>query len=342
MAFEPARNADRHPQPPPHHHVPSAPADESASGAAQEAAAPVPAEDAAIAGAPAGEERTPGATTAARWPARLAAGTVGLGRRLDAALPASAARAVAAAARVPPAAAAAGAIAAAALVLALLAGDGDGEFPGPAFEAHLLSSAPPRQAAEAPRPVASMAPAALAERLVEDPAFDLPRDAEAAAGATADASAMGAPPGRSAAEPPPPSPDDAGPHFTNGDARDPVAVLAAAVPPPADPALRVLEQLRARDSAPLAETVGSEAEADFAIQLLAAGRRELATEAWSRLQRDNADLLGGLQPTIVEPEPTVSTLFRLRAGPLATVREAQAVCASLVRRKVDCIVVGGG
>ena len=268
-----------------------------------------------------------------------------MGQRLDAALPAGAARAVAAAARVPPGAAAAGAIAVAALVLALLAGDGDGEFPGAAFEAQLLSSAPPRQAAEASEaseahgPVASMAPDALAERLVEDPAFDLRLDARAAMGATA--AAVGGLAGLSAAQPPPSSPDDAGAPLRDGGARDPVAVLAAAVPPPADPALRVLEQLRARDSAPPA-AAGSDAEAGFAIQLLAAGRRELATEAWSRLQRDNADLLGGLQPTIVEPERTVSTLFRLRAGPLATVREAQALCASLVRRKVDCIVVGGG
>lgn len=335
MAFEPTRNADRHLQPPPHYHVPSASADESAPGAAQEAAAPGPADDAAIAAAPAGGERTPGTTTAAaRWPARLSGCAVGFGRWLKEPLLPGAARAVAAAARVPPAAATAGAVGAAALVLSLLAGDGDGEFPGPAFEAQLLSSAPPRQAAEAleaPGSVTSMAPAALAERLVEDPAFDLRLDANATAGAAAEAAAVGAPPGRSAAEP-----------LTDGGARDPVAVLAAAAPPPADPALRVLEQLRARDSAPLAETVGSEAEAGFAIQLLAAGRRELATEAWSRLQRDNADLLGSLQPTIVEPEPTVSTLFRLRAGPLATVREAQAVCASLVRRKVDCIVVRGG
>jgi hypothetical protein len=185
-----------------------------------------------------------------------------------------------------------------------------------------------------------MAPEALAERLVEDPAFDLRPDPGAATATDA-----GATPGTEAAEPPLPPPDDASALLMDGDARDPVAVLAAAVPLPADPALRVLEQLRARDGA-LPAAAGSEAEpeagAGVVIQLLAAGRRELATEAWSRLLRDNADLLGHLQPTIVEPEPTVSTLFRLRAGPLATVREAQALCASLARRKVDCIVVGGG
>ena len=116
-----------------------------------------------------------------------------------------------------------------------------------------------------------------------------------------------------------------------------VAVLSAAVPRPADPALRVLEQQRAGQGSPATRT-----EPDLAVQLVAVARREQAVEAWTRLQRGNADLLGRLQPIIVEPERRVSTLYRLRAGPVASPREAQALCASPVRRRVDCIVVQAG
>lgn len=231
----------------------------------------------------------------------------------------------------------------AALVLALLAGDGDSEFPGFSFEAGLLSRPPSSQAVEASdTPVlhAALAPDELAERLVEDPAFDpLP-------GARGGAMLPGA-------EPPAP-PDATASSGANG-GKDAVAVLSATSPPPADPTLRLLERLRLRSSiagasrpaaalaAPAsAKTEAAGSERGFAVQLLAAGRREQTVEAWGRLQRNNADLLGRLQPIIVEPERKVSNLFRLRAGPVASAREAQALCASLARRSVDCIVVQGG
>ncbi len=276
----------------------------------------------------------------ARPPGRLPARFADLGRRLAAALSPGFARALAVTTRVPPPAAAAGAIGVAALVLALLAADGDGEFPGSTFEAGLLSRPPSPDAAdaseapEAPEAVAALANNAIAERLVEDPAFDL-RPGGPAAGAEAN-------------ELPLPLPQQTAGPVADGGARDPVAVLSAAVPAPADPTLRILERLRTRmafppaDGMPPSAKAPAKAEPRVAIQLLAVGRRQLATEAWGRLQRDNADLLGRLQPTIVAPERKVSTLFRLRAGPVATAREAQSLCASLVRRGVDCIVVHGG
>jgi cell division septation protein DedD len=158
---------------------------------------------------------------------------------------------------------------------------------------------------------AALATAALAERLVEDPAFE-------------DAPAAGRPlekePGSDAA----------------GDGEDAVAVLSAASPPPADPALRLHERQRNRAGERPAE---AQAQPAYTVQLLAVSRREQATQAWSRLYRDHPDLLGRLQPIIVEPEQRVTSLFRLRAGPMASASEAQSVCASLARRGIECIVV---
>jgi hypothetical protein len=249
---------------------------------------------------------------------------------------------------IPPGAAAAGAIGAAALVLALLAGDGDTDFPGPSFEAGLLSQALPPTVAElsAPAPLPAIpAPAALAERLVEDPLFDpQPR--------------LDGPVLEPNAEPSlPPDPEAGG--GEGGPARDAVAVLAGASPQPADPALRVLESLRNRppprfgDDEPVSPALADDgdaaagegdvvAEPGFTVQLVATARREQALTAWDRLHRDNADLFGRLQPIIVGPERRVSTLYRLRAGPFASAREARTLCASLARRGVDCIVVEPG
>ena len=80
----------------------------------------------------------------------------------------------------------------------------------------------------------------------------------------------------------------------------------------------------------------------LAIQLVAVSRREQAERAWDRLLRENLDLLGRLQPIIVEPEPRAGALFRLRAGPVASLEDGRALCAALSGRGVDCIVVRGG
>jgi cell division septation protein DedD len=237
---------------------------------------------------------------------------------------------------------AAAGIVAAALVLALLAGDGGADFSRPAFDAAPPSPAPVSpggDAAQAATDPEALARAALAGRLVEDPVFDRepPRDQQA---------------------PPPPavlSPPPVDPAADRGEAKaegDPLAVLSAASPPPADPALRVLERLRAQQSPAAAAAApsspsppGSAAAAlrpRFAIQLVAVGRRDQAERAWDRLRDENPDLLGRLQPIIAQPEQGSGALFRLRAGPLASVEDARTLCAALSGRGVDCIVVQGG
>jgi hypothetical protein len=235
---------------------------------------------------------------------------------------------------------AAAGIAAAALVLALLAGDGGADFSRPALDPAPASQAPVSpggDAAQAAMDPEALARAALAGRLVEDPAFDRepPRDQQA-------------PPPPAVLSPPPVDPA-ADPDEATAQ-RDPLAVLSAASPPPADPALRVLERLRAQQSpaagAPSSPNPPGSAAAAlrprFAIQLVAVGRRDQAERAWDRLRDENLDLLGRLQPIIAQPEQGAGALFRLRAGPLASVEDARALCAALSGRGVDCIVVQGG
>lgn len=263
-------------------------------------------------------------------------------RRLPGALLLALKRGLAAARRAPAEALAAAGIGAAALALALLAGDGDAVFPRLGSDAPLLSQS--SVSADAEALPASMDPEALAEaalagRLVEDPDFARrpPKDDQATIG-PADVL-------------PPPLEAPAG-QGEPGEGSDPLAVLSAASPPPADPALRVLERLRAQQSpsppaAPLpAPTVPGSAPAavdhGVAIQLVAVGRREQAERAWARLRRENLDLLGRLRPIIVEPERRAGALFRLRAGPVASLEDGRALCAALSGRGVDCIVVQGG
>lgn len=252
--------------------------------------------------------------------------------------------------RAPADALAAAGIGALALLLAVLAGDGGAEFPGPAFEAELLSQPPAAQGAEVPDAAAEngigqgMLPTgALAPRLVEGPVPDPGplRDEPAAV---------------SVGEPAPLPLDDAAAAAEEqaGGDRDPVAVLAAAEPRPADPVLRILERMRrGQPGPPSAATpplpapagpaaVTGEARPRFSVQLVAVGRREQAERAWERLRGENPDLLARLQPIIAEPEPRTGALFRLRAGPLASAEEGRGLCASLARRGVECMVVDGG
>jgi hypothetical protein len=252
-----------------------------------------------------------------------------------------------AARRAPVEALAAAGIGAAALVLALLAADGEAESSKRAFDPALpvvSTVSPSVDASNAAMDPEALARAALAGRLVEDPAFDRepPQDQQA----TSPPVEL-SPPLEPAAEP-----------GEAGWEGDPLAVLSAASPPPADPALRVLERLRAQrspaaaaPSSPSLSPLPSPSEPGsaatglrhgFAVQLLAVGRKDQAERAWDRLRDENPDLLGRLQPMIARPEPRPNALFRLRAGPVASVEDARALCAALSGRGVDCIVVQGG
>jgi SPOR domain len=85
--------------------------------------------------------------------------------------------------------------------------------------------------------------------------------------------------------------------------------------------------------------MGARAE-NFAIQLGSVRSRQEASVEWERLKRSHADILGGLQLTVLEADlGNRGTYYRLRAGPITSQGSARHLCSSLVDRKVACIVV---
>ncbi len=275
-------------------------------------------------------------------------------------------RCIAIARRVPADAGLAAGIALVALTLALLAGDGQGEFPGPAFERALLSHAPaPAVRASGWLAVDTTVPESrLARKLVEDPAFDpLPNeerggqpppaargDSQGGLHLTRARPQAGPDDSGGAAAPNPAVQSDDGPKAGVASRRA-EEVLAAATPVPPigrargdDAGLQRsavtgenvpgAAASRPADAAPAAQSIE--------IQLVAVWRRDQAVDVWNRLQSGNGDLLSDLRPVLVEPDGRRTTLYRLRAGPFASAEQAQARCAALNERRVDCIVVREG
>jgi SPOR domain len=79
---------------------------------------------------------------------------------------------------------------------------------------------------------------------------------------------------------------------------------------------------------------------NFAIQLGSVRSRQEANVEWERLRRSHADILGGLQLTVLEADlGNRGTYYRLQAGPITSQGSARHLCSSLVDRKVACIVV---
>ncbi|TAN54886.1 MAG: SPOR domain-containing protein [Magnetospirillum sp.] len=77
---------------------------------------------------------------------------------------------------------------------------------------------------------------------------------------------------------------------------------------------------------------------DYVIQLGAVRAQDLAEKEWLRIQKGNADLLGGLHSDIVRVELEGKGVFwRIRAAPL-TEQAARALCAELAHRNQGCIV----
>jgi hypothetical protein len=77
---------------------------------------------------------------------------------------------------------------------------------------------------------------------------------------------------------------------------------------------------------------------DYVIQLGAVRAQDLAEKEWARIQRTNADLLGGLRPDIVRVELEGKGVFwRVRAAPLSET-DARRICAELAQRSQGCIV----
>lgn len=78
----------------------------------------------------------------------------------------------------------------------------------------------------------------------------------------------------------------------------------------------------------------------YMVQLVAVSSTGQAQGVWTSLRNRNSDLLGGLSPTFVRADlGAKGSIYRLRAGPIASEERARAMCAELVKRNVDCIIV---
>lgn len=90
--------------------------------------------------------------------------------------------------------------------------------------------------------------------------------------------------------------------------------------------------------APAASAVKPTSGGDWLIQLGALKGADLAEKEWARIQRANADLLGGLKSDIMRVElGEKGTFWRLRAGPLSE-QNAKTLCSQLKERNLGCIL----
>lgn len=105
----------------------------------------------------------------------------------------------------------------------------------------------------------------------------------------------------------------------------------AAVPPP-PPVVQAPAPVAA------APAVKAPPGGDYVIQLGAVRAQDLAENEWKRIQKVNADLLGGLHSDIVRVELEGKGVFwRIRAAPLSET-SARQLCAELTARSQGCIV----
>jgi hypothetical protein len=78
----------------------------------------------------------------------------------------------------------------------------------------------------------------------------------------------------------------------------------------------------------------------YQVQLVAVRAREQAWKMWESLLGKHQDVLGDLEPDISSRRTrNRRQVYRLRAGPIDSRSEARALCATLSKRKVDCLVV---
>ena len=81
----------------------------------------------------------------------------------------------------------------------------------------------------------------------------------------------------------------------------------------------------------------------FQVQLAAVRDEQAAAREWKRLQSRNTELLSGLKLNVVRADlGTRGVFFRLRAGPISERATAVALCKSLAKAKVGCLVVPPG
>lgn len=141
------------------------------------------------------------------------------------------------------------------------------------------------------------------------------------------------PPTEAATVPPPPPPPAPPPE---------PAELAARTPPPPPVPSNTPRELAAKTPAPPPEVKKTpEIAADLAwrIQLFSLSSEKDAENVWTRLQKTNSDLLGGLELRVQAVKLPKGTFYRVQAGPLANRAAAASLCGTLKSRRQDCLVV---
>lgn len=113
------------------------------------------------------------------------------------------------------------------------------------------------------------------------------------------------------------------------------ALAEAPAPAPREPAAPAPIRPPAPAAAPANGATGA-----YQVQLVAVRTQDQARASWGQLSKKHADVLGGLSPNIVRADlGAKGVIYRLRAGPAGDEGQARALCASLAKRKVDCLVV---
>jgi hypothetical protein len=77
----------------------------------------------------------------------------------------------------------------------------------------------------------------------------------------------------------------------------------------------------------------------YGVQLLAVRDEAAAAGAWSGLQQQHPAVLGALRSRVQRADIGGNTFYRLQAGPFAARADANAVCAALQARGIDCFIV---
>jgi len=91
---------------------------------------------------------------------------------------------------------------------------------------------------------------------------------------------------------------------------------------------------------PIAQPVTGQS---YQIQLAAVRNAEAAKREWARLQKKHNNVLGPLSLNVERADLGKKGIFyRLRAGPVADLAAAKALCQSLAKLKVGCFVIRPG
>lgn len=127
---------------------------------------------------------------------------------------------------------------------------------------------------------------------------------------------------------PPPPPPRPGTAAARGVAAAPVAPIASVPGPVAAP------------SPVIAASLSASAPSGYRVQIAALRSDEEARQAWIRLQRKHADILGSHSATISRVEiPERGTFYRVQAGPWRDRSAAEEACARLKRVGTGCMIV---